>query len=73
MSILIEIKFENPTNIITENGCYTKVYSRTQTIACGMHKGVNYLSDVKIGYSLGVRNRKMYEYGERVTNKTYIL
>lgn len=73
MNILINIKFENPTNIITENGCYTQVFKREQTIMNGMHRGVNHLSDVKIGYSLGVRNRKMYEYGERVISKTYIL
>lgn len=72
-NILINIKFQNPTNIITEYGCYTKVFEREQTIQLGFFRGVNRLSDVKMGYSLGVSNRKMDIYGERVTGVTYIL
>ena len=70
--IKIELEYTNYINNIKENGCFTSERKTTQTIICGMHRDVNRLSDVKIGYSLH-RNRRMYEYGERVTGVTYIL
>lgn len=71
--IKIEIQKTNIVNTITNNGCFTTKAVNTQTIVCGMHRGVNRLSDVKIGYNFGSRCRKMDTYGERVTGVTYIL
>lgn len=71
--IKIQVEKTNYINNITEKGCFTTKAVNTQTIVCGMHRGVNRLSDVKIGYNFGSRCRKMDTYGERVTGVTYIL
>lgn len=71
--IIIQVEKTNYINNITVNGCRTTKTITIQDIVCGLHRGVHRLSDIKIGYTFGSRCRKMGTYGERVTNKTYIL
>lgn len=69
--IRIELEMTNPTLMITEQGCYTKVFKTVRGLWANMNPHSNKLRDFKIGYNC--RGRKMGDHGELITNKTYVL